>query len=402
MAQTLPAQPQPKTDSGSKKTYVRFSLSQRWEHVVLLASFTTLAITGLVQKFFESPLSDWIIGALGGIENTRKIHHVAAIVLILVSIYHIIASLYRIMVLRHPIQMLPGLEDFQHFYQDLLYYFDRRKHKGYYGRYSYAEKVEYLAVVWGTLIMAITGFMMWDPIAITRFLPGVVIPAAKIAHGAEAILAVLAIVLWHFYHVHLKHFNKSMWTGKLTEEEMKEEHPAELAQIKANQAYQPPTPEQIIQRRKIFLPIASVLTLGLGAGLVWFTTSEKTAITTVPPVPKVTVFVQITSTPTPLPPATATPLPGQAGGLTSWTDGISQLINDRCGTCHVASNFGGLSMATYEGILKGGNSGPAVVPGDPQSSMLVSVQSKGDHPGQLSQSELEAIINWIKAGAPEQ
>jgi cytochrome b subunit of formate dehydrogenase len=402
MAQNLPAQPHTETQSEPEKTYTRFSLSQRWEHVVMLASFTILAITGLSQKYFVSPLGSGIINALGGIEITRKIHHAAAIVLIVVSIYHIIASLYRITVQRRPVQMLPGLEDFQHFYQDLLYYIGRRKHKGYYGRYSYAEKVEYLAVVWGTLIMAITGFMMWNPIATTRFLPGIVIPAAKIAHGAEAVLAVLAILVWHFYHVHLRHFNKSMWTGKLTEEEMKEEHPAELAQIKAGQAYQPPTPDQLQQRRRIFLPIASVLTLGLGAGLVWFTTMEKTAITTIPPHPNVTVFVQITSTPTPLPPATATPLPGQASGLTSWSGGVSQLFNDRCGTCHVASNFGGLSLASYDGVLKGGNSGPAVLPGDPQGSMLVSVQSKGDHPGQLSQSELEAIINWIKAGAPEQ
>ena len=402
MAQILPAQPQTETHSKEKKSYIRFSLSQRWEHVVMLASFTILGITGLAQKYFVSPLGSGIIGALGGIENTRKIHHVAAIVLIVVSVYHILASLYRVMVQRRPIQMLPGLEDFQHFYHDLLYYIGRRKHKGYYGRYSYAEKVEYLAVVWGTLIMAITGFMMWNPIATTKFLPGTVIPAAKIAHGAEAVLAVLSILLWHFYHVHLKHFNKSMWTGKLTEAEMKEEHPAELAQIKANQAYQPPTPDQLERRRRVFLPIASFLTLGLGAGLVWFTTMEQTAITTIPPLPKVTVFVQITSTPTPLPPATATPLPGQAGELASWAGGVGQLFNDRCGTCHVAANFGGLSLATYDGALKGGNSGAAVMPGDPLSSMLVSIQSKGDHPGQLSQSELEAIINWIKAGAPEQ
>lgn len=402
MAQTLPGQPQPETRSKLMNSYLRFSLSQRLEHVILLVSFTVLAITGLAQKYFESPIGSGIISALGGIENTRKIHHAFALMLIVVSFYHVIASLYRIIVKRHSIQMLPGVEDFQHFYQDLLYYLGRRKHKGYYGRYSYAEKVEYLAVVWGTLIMALTGFMMWNPIATTRFLPGTFIPAAKIVHGAEAVLAVLSILLWHFYNVHLKQFNKSMWTGKLTEEEMKEEHPAELAQINAGQAYQPPTPDQLQQRRKVFVPVASVIMLGLVGGLWWFSTMEKTAITTVPPLPKVTVFVQITSTPTPLPPATATPLPGQASGLTSWTGGIGQLFNDRCGTCHVASNFGGLSLASYEGILKGGNSGPAVMPGDPQNSMLVGVQSKGDHPGQLSKSELDAIINWIKAGAPEQ
>jgi len=133
-----------------------------------------------------------------------------------VSIYHVVAVLYRVFVLRTPLTMLPLVEDFVHLYHDILYYLGLRKRKAYYGRYNYAEKVEYLAVVWGTLIMGITGFMMWNPISTARWLPGQAIPAAKAAHGAEAILAVLAILLWHFYHVHLRHFNKSMFSGKLS------------------------------------------------------------------------------------------------------------------------------------------------------------------------------------------
>ena len=82
-------------------------------------------------------------------------------------------------------------------------------------RYTFGEKVEYWSVVWGTVIMAVTGFMMWNPISTLRFLPGEAIPAAKAAHGGEAVLAVLAIIIWHFYHVHIKTFNKSMFTGKL-------------------------------------------------------------------------------------------------------------------------------------------------------------------------------------------
>ena len=65
--------------------------------------------------------------------------------------------------------------------------------------------------------MALTGFMMWNPLATIKVLPGEFIPAAKTAHGAEAVLAVLAIIVWHMYGVHVKRFNKSMWTGKLTE-----------------------------------------------------------------------------------------------------------------------------------------------------------------------------------------
>ncbi|MBK7452547.1 MAG: hypothetical protein IPJ46_02175 [Anaerolineales bacterium] len=75
--------------------------------------------------------------------------------------------------------------------------------------------------------------LMWNPITSAKFLPGEIIPAAKATHGGEAVLAVLAIILWHFYGVHIKFFNKAMWTGKMTEEQMQHEHPLELAAIKA-------------------------------------------------------------------------------------------------------------------------------------------------------------------------
>jgi hypothetical protein len=110
------------------------------------------------------------------------------------------------------------------------------------------------------------------------------------------------------------------------------------------------------------------------------------------------IFVPFTPTPSPLPAPTPTP-----GGLAanSWNDGISQLLNDKCGTCHVQTASSSLSLATYQAALQGGSRGPAIVPGDPQASILVQVQAAGGHPGQLSQIELDALIQWIEAGAPE-
>ncbi len=178
---------------------------------------------------------------------------------------------------------MPVVEDLKHLWHDLLFYFGRRKRKAYYGRYNYAEKAEYLAVVWGTFIMIITGFMMWNPIATTNYLPGQVIPAAKAAHGGEAVLAALAIILWHFYHVHLRHFNKSMFIGKMTRHEMEEEHPAELALIEAGKATKAVPPAVLRRRQKIFYPIAAVIVIVSGILLLGFITFEKTAIETVPP-----------------------------------------------------------------------------------------------------------------------
>lgn len=399
MADLVPSPPA--TQSPGRMEYIRFSLSQRVEHLVLLLSFTVLAVTGLPQKFSVNPVSVTLIGWMGGIERVRNIHRIAATTLLVVSIYHIIAVFYRIYVKRVNLTILPGLSDFRHLYQDLLYYFGLRKHTAYYGRYSYAEKVEYLAVVWGIAIMAITGFMMWNPIATTRFLPGEAIPAAKYAHGGEALLAVLSILLWHFYHVHIRHLNKSMFTGKLTHQEMSHEHPAELAEIESGNVTPPPTPEAMRKRQKVFIPAASILTVSMTAALVFFVTFEETAISTVPRGEIVQAFFPITPTPSPIPTITPTTPPGGLVQANTWDGGIGQLFENRCGTCHGRTAVSGLSLMTYASALEGGGSGKAIVIGEPETSILVKVQQAGNHPGQLTEEEIGQIIEWIRSGAPE-
>ncbi len=122
------------------KYHIRFVTLQRIEHLVFLISFSILGITGLIQKFPQSPISQALLQGLGGIEATRQIHHVSAIVMMIVSVMHIIGVLYRVFVLRVRWTMIPVIEDFKHLYEDLLYYVGLRKHKAYYGRYNYAEK----------------------------------------------------------------------------------------------------------------------------------------------------------------------------------------------------------------------------------------------------------------------
>jgi hypothetical protein len=283
-----------------------------------------------------------------------------------------------------------------------MYFIGQRKHRAYYGRYNYAEKMEYLAVVWGTFLMGLTGFMMWNPVTTASVLPGQVIPAAKAAHGAEAILAVLAIIVWHFYHVHIRTFNKSMFTGKLTRAEMSHEHPAELAAIESGQADKRPALKIIRQRQKIYFPVAVILTIIMGIGIYFFLNVETTAIASVPEGETAPVFAPITPTPRPTPVPTATPEPGALVGELTWLGYFEGLFDNRCGTCHGATSVGGLSLATYEDALAGGNSGPGIIPGDPDNSQIIQVQSVGGHPGQLTIDELNKTIEWILAGAPEQ
>ncbi len=388
--------------SDSDKIYTRFDLSQRIEHAVFLISFTLLGITGLAQKFSTSLYGEGVIASLGGIETTRLIHRTSAVIMMIVSIYHIVSVLYRIYVLRVSFSMVPLIEDFKHLLQDIGYYLGLRKHKAYYGRYNYAEKVEYLAVVWGTIVMGVTGFMMWNPISTAQWFPGQIIPAAKAAHGGEAILAVLAIIIWHFYHVHIRHFNKSMFTGKLTREEMLHEHPAELAAIESGAASQHPSQEVLRRRQLIFFPIALILTTAFSFGAYKFVNFEETAITTVPQGETAAVFVPITPTPRPTETAAPTPVLGDGVIADSWRGYYEGLFRNRCSTCHGFTKVGGISLATYQDALAGGDNGPGVVPGDPDASVIVQVQSAGGHPGQLTIDELNALINWILTGAPEQ
>ena len=400
------------------RRYRRFALPDRAEHVLLLATFTTLAVTGLVQKFAEAGISQTIIAALGGIENTRGLHHFAAVILMVEGVFHLGAVSYKLFVRRTRLDMLPGLMDIRRAWGAFLYNLGLRVDRPQEGRYTFAEKAEYWAVVWGTVIMAVTGFMMWNPISTTRLLPGQVVPAAKAAHGYEAILAVLAILIWHMYHVHLRHFNKSMFTGDLDEHAMLEEHPLELADLKAGVAQRPVDPKALARRRRVFLPAYGVIALALLVGVYAFVSYEQTAITTLPEPVDVPVFLPLTSTPLPTRAATATRAPTptarpsatQVPGATTaptavgatWLHDIGPMLSADCGVCHTgAGGMAGLDLSTYAGALQGGASGPAVVPGDPAASLLVQRQQAGNHPGQLDPPELERLIAWILASAPE-
>lgn len=381
------------------RRYLRFPASYRLEHWWLVGCFTTLAVTGLVQKFARAGISIAIVGLLGGVESVRVIHRVAAVALMLEAVYHLGAVAYRLFVRRVRPAMLPGLDDLRAALQAFRFNLGLGGKRPQQGRYTFEEKFEYWSVVWGTLVMAVTGFMMWNPIATTRTLPGQVVPAAKAAHGGEALLAVLAILVWHMYHVHLRRFNRSMFHGHLTEPEMVDEHPLELADLKAGVAARPV--DRIAERRRarVFFPIYGVVAAALLFGIYIFVTFEQTALTTRPPSEQVAVFAPLTPTPFP----TALPTrPPSAASPTTWTGGIDDWLSQTCGMCHSGdSAVAALDLTSFARALEGGASGPAIVPGDPDQSLLLIRQAEGSHPGQLSGDQLEAIRVWIEAGAPE-
>jgi mono/diheme cytochrome c family protein len=106
-------------------------------------------------------------------------------------------------------------------------------------------------------------------------------------------------------------------------------------------------------------------------------------------------------------PPKPTPAPEQAPatsptGALTYDDTIGPLFKERCGSCHGSGALGGLNLTTYATALQGGKSGAVIVPGDPTTSLLIEKQSGSTpHFGQLSASELQLVMDWIKAGAPE-
>lgn len=263
--------------------YHRFTRSDRVQHAVMVVSFLVLTVTGLPQKYIylNNRYLDDLIDLMSGLETVRVVHRWAATALMLVTVYHLLAATHRVLVRRVSLSMLPRYQDVVDGLQAVRYNLGLAKERPRTDRYTWEEKVEYWSLIWGTIVMIATGFMLWNPVATARFLPGQWIPAAQVVHGGEALLAILAVLVWHFYSVHIRHFNRSIFTGQLSEHEMELEHPLELERIKAETA-PAPDPAAIARRARIFLPVAGVLAVVLLAGVYWFVTFEQTAIETLP------------------------------------------------------------------------------------------------------------------------
>jgi len=384
--------------------YRRFTLSDRLEHIVQLASFTVLGVTGLVQRYAEARLSRSMIDLFGGIENTRNIHRVFATILMVAVVYHVGAIGYRKYVHRRPAEMLPTKADLQAGAQSFKYLAGRADSPPRQGRFLWEEKVEYWSLVWGTLVMVVTGFLLWNPIATSTMFPGEFIPVAKAAHSGEALMAVLAVLVWHFYHVHLKHFNTSMFTGYMSREDMAHEHALELESIESGNQFDPPTGPDVRRRARIYLlGFAGVALIAL-AGIYMFVTFEDTALATIAPPEQVQVFAPVETSGTTVAPST-TAGPGTTTATTSapqaaavfWDGTIEFFFRaQNCTDCHgTAMALGGIDLTSYAGASA------VLIPGDPDASPIVQLMETGAHPTVLDEGQLSSLRAWITAGALE-
>ncbi|MGA9071767.1 MAG: cytochrome b/b6 domain-containing protein [Terracidiphilus sp.] len=205
----------------------RMTANQRWQHLILLTSFIVLVITGFALKYPNSWIAE-ILGNGNGEKLRGVIHRIAGVILIGAGVYH----LFYIVMTREGRRLIrdaaPRPQDAFDAWGTMRYYLGLSKVKPGFGRFSYAEKAEYWAMVWGTALMAITGIMMWAKVWVGNLVARWWVDVATSIHFYEAILATLAILVWHFYQVFLDPdvypMNWAWWDGKMPVEHYRREH----------------------------------------------------------------------------------------------------------------------------------------------------------------------------------
>ena len=204
---------------------VRMTVNQRWQHLVLLSSFIVLVITGFALKFPDT----WFAHTLGMGENLRGIiHRIAGVILIGAGIYHVFYLAVAREGRRLLLDIAPRPKDAFDAWATMRYYLGLGGQKPKFGRFSYSEKAEYWALVWGTALMGLTGIMLWAKVWVGDLFARWWVDVATAVHFYEAILATLAILVWHFYQVFFDPdvypMNWAWWNGKMPVDHYRHEH----------------------------------------------------------------------------------------------------------------------------------------------------------------------------------
>ena len=223
------------------KKYLRMTLNERAQHLNLAINFTILVITGFAlsfpKAFWVSPISD----VPAGMTIRGFLHRLCGVATVFLGGYHILYCTFTKRGRGIIKDMIPGLKDAIDLWETLKnnFFINRPAKKLKMPRFNFREKLEYLGLIWGTLVMTVTGFILWFEVEWLKYFPKWTFDVARTIHFYEAILATLTIIVWHFYSVI---FNPDVYpmswawiTGDLTEHEMEEEHGLELERVKAEE-----------------------------------------------------------------------------------------------------------------------------------------------------------------------
>jgi cytochrome b subunit of formate dehydrogenase len=220
--------------------YLRMSGNERLQHAALVLSFILLVITGFMLKY---PDAWWVVGVRHLSDNVftwrNWIHRISAVVMVAASLYHLGYISLTVRGRQLIKDLFPKVQDLRDMIRMIEFNIGTGKEKPKFARFGYIEKFEYWALVWGTILMAITGAILWFENASMGLLSKLGWDISRTIHFYEAVLATSAIIVWHFYFVI---FNPDVYpmslawlTGKVSEKEMADEHPLELEKMRAEE-----------------------------------------------------------------------------------------------------------------------------------------------------------------------
>jgi hypothetical protein len=230
----------------------------------------------MALKFSYMAWAQTVSRFLGGFESMGFQHRVGAITLIIVAIVHLWDVVRRkkaaqhtwLQVITGPNSIIFNLHDLPEFIQSIKWFFGLGPRPNY-GRYTYWEKFDYFAVLWGIIIIGSTGLVLWFPEFFTHFIPGWAVNVATIIHSDEALLAVGFIFTIHFFNTHFRPdkfpMDPVIFTGQVTLDELKYDKPGEYEAMRESgeleEHLQDPYPAGEERALKIFGALA--LTFGL-------------------------------------------------------------------------------------------------------------------------------------------
>ena len=242
------------------KYVVRMTLSERLQHGLLIVSFVLLVLTGLPLIVYEWKVVQLVFLDKFSFALRGILHRAGAVLLIGLCLWHLLYMVFTRRGRETARELMIRKKDLTDALESLMYnlgftswlhrrgilagFLERRPYWLFrepprYGRYNFIEKFEYLAVAWGSVVMIATGFFMWKVELAMRVIPRYVFDVLVIIHGYEAVLAFLAILIWHMYNVHFSPaafpMSKVWLTGKISRKQLMEEHPLEYEQLTKRQ-----------------------------------------------------------------------------------------------------------------------------------------------------------------------
>jgi len=261
------------------EVFLRMNLAERIQHFLLILTFSVLIVTGLPLMFYELKIFHSLMAFERAFYIRGILHRAAAVVLIINIVWHAFYTAFTKRGRANFKEMIPKFKDlqdafelfghnlgltaflarrrpFKKFFERHPYWLFAREPE--FGRYNFIEKFEYVAVGWGSFVMIISGFFMWNVELSLKLFPLWVHDIFVIVHGYEAMLAFLAIIIWHMYNVHLNPevfpMSKIWLNGKITGHELRALHPLEYRRIlekrrrrRAQEAGESPGPEPTSQ-----------------------------------------------------------------------------------------------------------------------------------------------------------